>query len=626
MELLMGLSPRVLHVDDEPGFSDLLESVLIDETHDGTVIAASSAEEALEKLASEEIDCIVSDYDMPKKNGLEFLMDVREQYPNLPFILFTGKGSESIASEAITAGVTDYLQKGGGIEHYELLVNRIIHAVNQYQAQHELRETTEYYSTILSHTSDYIMIVDEFGEVQYVSPAIDRIMGYSPAEITGTNAFDLVHPDDMETAGGTFERVVSTPAQEFVEEFRAEHKDGSSVWLEVRGKNLIENPVIDGILVDARDITTRKEYEENLGVLTESLPALFLSSSESEILDTGRDIASQLVPDASFDFYFVESNGHLVLASSSTQKTHEGTEIPLDEAPMLKEAIDSAVTRRLDLRKEDAGYLASTLSAASAIVIPVEARGILLLTHETCTVIGDEQVSLLELLSSNLSAALEFLDWKDRVETREEMVAAQNKRLQEFASIVSHDLRNPLNIAQGRLELARKEVTSDHLEAVAEAHTRMITLIDNLLGLAKHGDAVLDPEPVDLKRIARLAWEDTRSDDIELVIDDTVTTFAADAPQLQQLFANLFQNAIEHGKDVSTIRIGQLSDGFFVEDDGVGISPSEREAVFRTGYSTTLDGTGYGLRIVEFVATAHNWEVHLTSGRNGGARFEFTAN
>lgn len=622
----MGSSTRVLHVDDEPGFSELLESVLKEEIQDGTVITAPSASEALEKLESEAFDCIVSDYDMPKKNGLEFLTDVREQHPDLPFILFTGKGSESIASEAITAGVTDYLQKGSGKEHYELLVNRITHAVNQYRAEQEIRDMKEYFSTILSHTSDYVMIVDESGCVSYVSSPIDRLMGYSPEEIIGMNAFELVHPDDMEPAANTFSRVVSNPAEEFAVEFRAQHKDGSWVWLEVRGKNLIEDPVIDGILVDARDITTRKEYEENLAIVTESLPDLFLSDSQTELIDRGREIASRLVADSCFDFYLVESKDRLVQipASSSSDGAGSPADIPMDRAGLLKEAIDSSDTKRADLRETGDEYLTLNLSADHLIVVPLDQRGILLVTQEAPSTINDEQLSLLELLSSNIAAALKYLDWKDRVESREDMVSTQNNRLEEFTSIVSHDLRNPLNIAQGRLELAQNEVTNEHLEVVAEAHFRMLNLIEDLLALAKYGDAVIEPEAVDLERIAKMTWDETGDADVELIVADSVREIQADPTQLRQLLANLFQNAIQHGTDVSTITIGQLPDGFFVEDDGHGISAEEQESVFRAGYSTSPDGTGFGLRIVELVVEAHNWDVSLTTGSDGGARFEFT--
>ena len=128
----------ILHVDDERDLGDLASLYLERENDQFTVITESTVESALETLAEQEFDCIVSDYDMPGMNGLEFLEAVRSTHPSLPFILFTGKGSEEIASEAISAGVTDYLQKEIGSDQYTVLANRIENTVAQSRAEREV--------------------------------------------------------------------------------------------------------------------------------------------------------------------------------------------------------------------------------------------------------------------------------------------------------------------------------------------------------------------------------------------------------------------------------------------------------------------------------------------------------
>lgn len=130
----------VLHVDDEPDFADMASEFLEREDERLEVITETSTEVALDRLAGTEIDCIVSDYDMPGRDGLEFLAAVRAAYPELPFILFTGKGSEEVASEALTKGATDYLQKGAGSERYQLLANRITNAVDQYRSRRRVAD------------------------------------------------------------------------------------------------------------------------------------------------------------------------------------------------------------------------------------------------------------------------------------------------------------------------------------------------------------------------------------------------------------------------------------------------------------------------------------------------------
>lgn len=145
----MGERIRVLHVDDDPEFAELTGGFLEREDDRLSVDVAASAAEGLERLDHERIDCVVSDYEMPQNSGIEFLEAVRERYPDLPFVLFTGKGSEEIASDAIYAGVSDYLQKGTDTQQYSLLANRIVNLVQQYRAESKL-ETRAHQQQVVS--------------------------------------------------------------------------------------------------------------------------------------------------------------------------------------------------------------------------------------------------------------------------------------------------------------------------------------------------------------------------------------------------------------------------------------------------------------------------------------------
>ncbi|MFB6354754.1 MAG: sensor histidine kinase [Halobacteriales archaeon] len=199
----------------------------------------------------------------------------------------------------------------------------------------------------------------------------------------------------------------------------------------------------------------------------------------------------------------------------------------------------------------------------------------------------------------------------------------KTERLEEFTSLVSHDLRNPLNVAQGRLELAREEDDAEQLDAVARAHERMEGLIDDLLSAARAGEAVTDPAPVRLGEVAEGCWQavDTRAASL---VADAEQSIVADPAALQQLLENLFRNAVEHGGDGVTVTVGELDGGFYVADDGAGLSVDRPERVFETGFSTADGNTGLGLAIVRDIADAHGWSVGVTAGEQGGARFEFT--
>jgi signal transduction histidine kinase len=215
-----------------------------------------------------------------------------------------------------------------------------------------------------------------------------------------------------------------------------------------------------------------------------------------------------------------------------------------------------------------------------------------------------------------------YRDVTDRKE-RERELERQNERLDEFTSVVSHDLRSPLNVVEGRLELARAECDSDHLDDAAAAVERSLSLIDGLLGLAREGDRGGESETLGLASVIEDCRRTVEADDAEVSVE-TDRAVRGDANRLKQLFENLLRNAVEHGGENVTVTVGELEDGFFIEDDGPGIPEAERENVFEAGYSTTEDGTGFGLSIVKRIVEAHGWEIRATEGSEGGARFEIT--
>ncbi|MES3518399.1 MAG: PAS domain-containing sensor histidine kinase [Natronomonas sp.] len=207
----------------------------------------------------------------------------------------------------------------------------------------------------------------------------------------------------------------------------------------------------------------------------------------------------------------------------------------------------------------------------------------------------------------------------------------QNERLEQFAGIAAHDIRNPLGVAKGYLELARDEGDTEELRRVAEAHDRIETLVGELLSLAAAGDVIGQEESIDLDEFVDDCWSNVETGATTIEIAGELPTIQAAPGQLRELLENLFRNAVEHGSDSDgpdtdlSIRVGQLeTGGFYVEDTGSGIDPAIREEVLERGMTTTRNGTGFGLAIVEEIATAHGWSVAVTESAEGGARFEFS--
>jgi signal transduction histidine kinase len=248
---------------------------------------------------------------------------------------------------------------------------------------------------------------------------------------------------------------------------------------------------------------------------------------------------------------------------------------------------------------------------------------------------GDDDREVMELLTTHIETAIQRADAEADLRT-------ERDRLEQFANTVSHDLRNPLNVAQGRIELLRQDAPAEHVEPIDRSLSRMEDIVTNILKLAREGETAEDADAVDLGLCVGDAWAIVDTGSAAIEHPDDLGTVAADDSRLRQLLENLFRNAIEHcsadprsggladgdGETPTdpavTVRVGRLDDreGFYVADDGPGIPPAERGSVFEQGYTSREEGTGLGLTIVERIADAHGWTVVVTESAAGGARFE----
>ncbi len=249
---------RILHVDDEPDFAELTASFLEREGDRFQVETATSGDEGVAVLREAGFDCVVSDYDMPGQNGIEFLGRVRELHGDLPFILFTGKGSEEVASEAISAGVNDYLQKRPGTERFELLANRIENAVHQWYAQRNYRELFEKSAVGVAildpETGLFTDVNERFGQI--LERDVSTILGTHPGELS-----DDASAFSRERAHQLLDRTIDEGEQSF--EWRHRTGRGEPVWVEVTLNRTTINGR-DRILGIVRDITDRKAHEREL--------------------------------------------------------------------------------------------------------------------------------------------------------------------------------------------------------------------------------------------------------------------------------------------------------------------------------------------------------------------------
>ncbi len=1037
-------SIRVLHVDDEPGFAEMAGEFI--ERTDGSISVetATSVSEGFDRLTQQEFDCIVSDHDMPGKNGIEFLTELRERYADLPFILFTGKGSEEIASDAISAGVTDYLQKEGGTDQYAVLANRIVNASEAYRAEQslkrrkaqdeaiaafsrdalngveieklfenavalvsdrlgceyadilerttgesvlnfvtgagwdptlidsavvtggntspagfalsqsepviaeryeddgrfetppilgengitsgvvatigstddpwgvleahstssqtysaddvrfvqnmanilgtaierhateqKLRESESRFREIAELSPDTIFRLDTDGKFQYVSPAIESLLGYTPDELLGTTFQEYVASSSIDTAIEGFSRVVSG---EVVRKLDITLRDAQDSAIEIE---LSANPVqvdseVELVQGFAREVTERKERERELETKNQAMdaapvgititdpsrednPIIYANDKFTEVTGYPRDeilgrncrflqgpktdadavadlrdaidsetpVTAELVnyrkdgtkfwnrvsvapvhaADGTLRNYvgfqqdITESKAReqeLAQVSELLDRTERiadvgGWEIDTeteevywtenlfdllgveyDEEPSLEEALDlyhdedrsiiaQAVEDALDtgdpfdvevrLRRPNGdvrwvrvqgvpstandevvtlrgafqdvtdrrsrervlremyeiisdrersfedqvaallelgcteldtkyGTLSEirgdeyvfevvaaddeSISAGDVVPLSVTNCEITASTKQTrvladidrdapeqtdragfaewgiscylgAPVFLDEEVYGTFCFFDREARAEQFTEWEvtlvdlmgrwvsSELQRREALdhLREQNERLDQFTSIVSHDLRNPVSVADGSIDLAIETGDRDHLSRARAAVDRMDTLIEDLLTLAREGTAVTETSSTNLAAVIEECWQTVDTRDATLV-ENVDGSILADESRVKQMFENVIRNAIDHGGEAVTITIGKTDTGFFVEDDGPGIPAADRGDVFDAGFSTSEDGTGFGLSIVERIVDAHNWNICATESSSGGARFEIT--
>ena len=323
--------------------------------------------------------------------------------------------------------------------------------------------------------------------------------------------------------------------------------------------------------------------------------------------------------------FYEESDGGLVVAAETPEiaEVFDGRPVFTPDGGSLNwRAYESGEPAVYDDITDVSGAFDAGSAVRSLMIVPMGEHGTVSFGDTEPQGFDEGDVQLAQLLVTTAELAMTRLDRERELLAQRDELDRQNQRLEEFAGFLSHDLRNPLSVAKGRVELAREEPDGEHLETAGRALERMEAMVSDLLRAAREGETVTERAPVDIGELAPTCWSEVGSEAGSLeVVDDVVVT--GDRARLRRVLENLLRNAVEHGGPAVSLRIGPLvGGGFYVEDDGPGVDPADRERVFDPGYSTAQGGTGLGLVIVRNVVEAHGGTIELTEGEAGGARFE----
>ncbi|WP_138005025.1 ATP-binding protein [Halalkalirubrum salinum] len=639
----------VLIVDDNRECAAFIKRMLEREDEALAVSVETEPSSVDSHVAAGEVDCVVSEYDLAATTGIELLTRVRECDPTLPYVLFTGDETAITAGRALRAGVTDYVRKDDSTDQFAVLANRIKIAVEHNrdtQRQRDGQQRTpvddrernrelERYTRLIEYSPDLLVVLNEDMSVRYQSPP-SPLFEWEPRDIMGTDPLSNIHSDDRSKVIDHFAQIVSNPAAIDTTELRVRDANGAWRWVESRAQNFLGDEAIDGILVVLREITDRKQQERQLTRYSETLEAL--QTTTRSLLETTKTDAAARRAIAGLETVFafdiagiwlreadkpalkpiaISDRGRDLVADPPTYTEHEPS---LSWAAYEAGEID--YVSDMSARKSAAN---PDTPIASELIVPLGEYGVLNIGSTDTEAFDEQEIRLVELWAETLTMVFARITQLEVLEDRESALQRERDRLDEFAGLISHDLRNPLNVAAGRAQLASEECNSEHLPTVTKALDRMETMLEDLLELARQGSVVGETEPVDLAALVDESAQTVSADGGRIDLIDSATVLA-DQSRLSEALENLFRNSVEHAGTDVTITVGVIADqqGIYVADDGIGIPEPDRETVFESGYSTSDSGTGFGLAIVKEICTAHGWEVHVTESEAGGARFDIT--
>lgn len=504
-----------------------------------------------------------------------------------------------------------------------LLASTTESALDRVAATEQLRTQRNRFAQLFEAVSDPVIeyrFEDDGAVIETVNDPFEQVFGYDEETVRGAYVDELLVPVEAKTAA---------------QQITARAEDGEAIQQEVVRKTadgtrpfLLRNAPWDdgeGGYALYIDISDRKEREQTVASLHAATRSLVRADSQAEISDitveTARDVVG--LPYSAVFLYDEASNE--LRATGVTKESVEtfgtppvfepgegivGHVFETGERVVLDDAHESG--RGLD----DGPEKIRTYSA-----LPLGSHGVMTIAAPTPAAFDENTVEIAEVLASNTTTAFDRLEREAALRKREEQLRQQNERLEAFASVVSHDLRNPLTLLSGSLELAEATGDPEHFEDAHAAIDRMEGMIDDLLVLARQGDTVDDRQPTSVAGVVEAAWDEVPTADASLEITDERIA-SVDPDRLRQLFANLFRNAVEHGGDDVIVEFGTFEDGVYVADDGPGIPEEERDQVFDHGFTTSSDGTGLGLKIVADIADAHGWELAVAESEAGGARIE----
>jgi PAS domain S-box-containing protein len=286
---------RALVVEDEQDMARQLKRIL-EKKFSLSVEMAYDCATAREKISEGVFDIVTLDFMLPDGRGLDFLEEITPGGGGPPrVIMVTGHGDEETAVRSFRSSASGYVVKDSHLNsRLAEAVEKAMTEISLRRAQDELRRREQHFRTLIEKASDLITVVSPDGIIMYASPSIDRILGHKPEVLIGSSVLALIHPDDRERILGIAQRVIDTPGAIAVLELRLLHKDGPWRAFECLARNVLDDPAVEGIVINSRDITLRKQNDERLRKYREQLEEL-VEARTSELAKTNLSLQQEII-------------------------------------------------------------------------------------------------------------------------------------------------------------------------------------------------------------------------------------------------------------------------------------------------------------------------------------------
>ncbi|MCK9631241.1 MAG: PAS domain S-box protein [Methanoregula sp.] len=726
----------LLYVDDEPELLNL-GKLFLEREGEFSVTTTASSPEGLELMAGGTFDAIISDYQMPVMDGIEFLKQVRGMGRSTPFILFTGKGREEVVIEAINNGADFYLQKGGDARpQFAELRHKILAALERRRAVDALRDSEQRLSDIINFLPDATFAIDTAGKIIAWNKAIEMMTGMPATDMVGRGQYEYAIPFYTTRRPILIDLVLSPDEQYTKENYHDLLNAGTTITaetvIEKPGSDTVhiwakasrlydKNGNITGAIESVRDVTGQKKVDQTLREseakyreLVENANSIILKLDKSgnitffnefaqrffgftatEIL--GKPVVGTVVPaqesgsdrDLSHMIENIIRHPEDYVNNENENVTKNGDRVwihwwnkPIYDRDGVFEGVlcvgtDITARKRIEdeLRMENEKNRGLMNHAIDAIVVlDAETSMFTDANHRALELFGK---TLAELRAMNFTGIFpaEFhekyqgyftdtarkgtgshsllvtgsdgrlipvivsstaIDLGGRrhvmgifhdiseIQMAQDALQLANKKLNLLSEITRHDIRNKLTVLGGYIELVR-----DHPQE--PEYTMYVRKIQEIVGTI--GENIEFTKLYQNLGVAAPGWQNVhdvffhacaRLDIRKIFVQsDTGDLEVFADPLLERAFYNLAENAIQHGGNVTTLRISaqKSRDGVtvMIEDNGMGVPPSDKISIFSKGFGKN---TGLGLFLVREILSITGISITEIGEYHKGARFE----